>query len=106
MRRIAKGLKRFVIDAQEPFIVKANHTAQGYDQFRGQGLKEPLQTVTGSNGFAIVTPFVTKFRNGAVGHRADEPLHTITANSFIKRPGGAAPIGLVSPTLIASITTP
>ena len=101
MRRIAKGLKRFVIDAQEPFIVKANHTAQGYDQFRGQGLKEPLQTVTGSNGFAIVTPFVTKFRNGAVGHRADEPLHTITANSFIKRHGGAAPIGLVSPTLIA-----
>src|SRR5690606_4651273 len=31
MRRIAQGLKRFVIDAQEPFIVKTNHTAPWYD---------------------------------------------------------------------------
>lgn len=101
MRRIAQGLKRFVIEAKEPFIVKANHTAPWYDQFRGQGLTDPLQTVTASHGFALVTPYVTKFRNGAVGHRADEPLHTITANSFVKRPGGAAPIGLVAPTMIA-----
>lgn len=101
MRRIAQGMKRFVLEAEEPFIVKANHCAPGYDQFRGQGLLEPLQTVTASNGYALVTPYVTKFRNGAVGHRADEPMHTVTANSFVKRPGGAAPIGLVAPTMIA-----
>jgi DNA (cytosine-5)-methyltransferase 1 len=39
---------------------------------------------------------MTKFRNGAVGHGLDEPMHTITANSFIKRSGGSVPMGLVA----------
>ncbi|WIX32548.1 DNA cytosine methyltransferase [Salinicola sp. JS01] len=104
MKRIAKGVMRYVVESGDPFIVKCNHTASWYDAFRGQGVGEPLQTLTTSPGFAVVAPHITKFRSGAVGHRADEPMHTITANANVNRPGvnpgGAAPLGLVSATMV------
>lgn len=43
LRRVARGMKRYVIDAEKPFIVTCNH---GGDWFRGQGLDEPLCTLT------------------------------------------------------------
>ncbi len=87
MRRIAKGVERFVIDAAEPFIVKCNHTSNRtvYDAFRGQGLDEPLQTITQKLGYAIVqpllAPFITEHANASHQRNmpADEPLRTICA---------------------------
>lgn len=87
LRRIAKGLDRFVINAAEPFIVKCNHTSTRtvYDCFRGQGINEPLQTITQSPGFAVVqptiVPFITEFANASNQRNmpADEPLRTICA---------------------------
>lgn len=87
LRRIAKGLERFVINAAEPFIVKCNHTSTRtvYDCFRGQGINEPLQTVTATPGFAVVqptlAPFITEFANASNQRNmpADEPLRTICA---------------------------
>lgn len=87
LRRIAKGLERFVINAAEPFIVKCNHTSTRtvYDCFRGQGINEPLQTVTATPGFALVqpqlAPFITEHANASQQRNmpADEPLRTICA---------------------------
>lgn len=87
MRRIAKGLERFVINAAEPFIVKCNHTSTrtAYDCFRGQGINEPLQTITQTPGFAVVqptfAPFITEHANASHQRNmpADEPLRTICA---------------------------
>lgn len=89
MRRIARGIQRFVIDNPMPFIVKCNHTSTktNYDCFRGQSLAEPLQTITKTHGYALVSPHITKFRTGATGQECDEPLSTITAGSS-ERPGG------------------
>ncbi|MDK2375304.1 DNA cytosine methyltransferase [Serratia fonticola] len=89
MRRIARGIQRFVINNPTPFIVKCNHTSTktNYDCFRGQSLTEPLQTITKTHGYAIVSPHITKFRTGATGQQCDEPLSTITAGSS-ERPGG------------------
>ncbi|MFS7181407.1 DNA cytosine methyltransferase [Serratia proteamaculans] len=89
LKRIARGIQRFVIDSSTPFIVKCNHTSTKttYDCFRGQSLKDPLQTITKTHGYALVTPHVTKFRTGATGQECDEPLSTITAGSS-DRPGG------------------
>ncbi|WP_269935832.1 DNA cytosine methyltransferase [Serratia liquefaciens] len=89
LRRIARGIQRFVIDSPNPFIVKCNHTSTKttYNCFRGQSLDEPLQTITKTPGYALVTPHVTKFRTGATGQECDEPLSTITAGSS-ERPGG------------------
>ncbi len=69
MRRIARGIQRFVIDNPTPFIVKCNHTSSKttYDTFRGQGLDKPLQTITRKHGYAVVDPKLVPFTIGAGG---------------------------------------
>ncbi|MGC6386546.1 DNA cytosine methyltransferase [Ewingella sp. S1.OA.A_B6] len=101
LKRIARGIQRFVIDNPTPFIVKCNHTSTktSYDCFRGQPLDEPLQTITKTHGYAVVTPHITKFRTGATGQECNEPLPTITAGSS-ERPGGNGhALGMVEATL-------
>lgn len=90
MKRIARGIKKFVIDNPTPFIVKCNHTTTKgtYDVFRGQSLSEPLQTITTAPGFALVTPFLATYytettENGVRGQTLQDPIATIpTANRF------------------------
>jgi DNA (cytosine-5)-methyltransferase 1 len=89
MKRIARGIQRFVLDNPTPFIVKCNHTSNRtkYDCFRGQSLEEPLKTITQTHGYAVVTPHLTKFRTGATGQELTEPAPTVTAGTS-QRPGG------------------
>ncbi|EIJ8979589.1 DNA cytosine methyltransferase [Citrobacter freundii] len=89
LKRIARGIQRFVIESASPFIVKCNHTTTKgkYDCFRGQALGEPLQTITKTHGYAIAVPHLTKFRTGATGQPVTEPVPTVTAGTS-KRPGG------------------
>lgn len=81
MRRIAAGLKRFVVDNPNPFIVTVNHGSTGND-FRGQDINDPLHTVTQKNGFGLVetkvAPFITEHANGSNQRNmpSDEPLRT------------------------------
>lgn len=77
LKRIAKGLQKFVIDNPEPFIVQVNHSGES---FRGQRLDEPMPTVTSKHGFGVVTPYVVGICQQGGGDRvrsADEPLTTI-----------------------------
>jgi len=99
LRRIAHGIVKFVINNPSPFIVPLTHHGSAG---RSYPLADPLPTVTGANRgeMAVVSPHITKFRNGAIGHDAGEPLATVTANSYIKRPGGSAPLGVVGATLV------
>ncbi len=101
LRRIARGLERFVINNPTPFIVKCNHTSTKtkYDCFRGQALDEPLQTITRTHGFAVVTPHLTKFRTGAVGQELSEPMPTVTAGSSVRPGGNGHALGMVEATL-------
>lgn len=82
LRRIARGIQRFVIDSPTPFIVKCNHTSTKtvYNCFRGQPLDEPLQTITKTHGYALVSPMIV----GAGGPKysakprpTDQPMHTL-----------------------------
>ncbi|WP_152051766.1 DNA cytosine methyltransferase [Tautonia marina] len=88
LRRIAAGIRRFVIEASEPFIVNLTH--HGSD--RVESLDEPFRTVTGANRGekALVTPFIARTAHGDVDkngkrrgkgqHSVGEPLHTVTAS--------------------------
>ncbi|WP_275261522.1 DNA cytosine methyltransferase [Citrobacter freundii] len=89
LKRIARGIQRFVIESASPFIVKCNHTTTKgkYNCFRGQALSEPLQTITKTHGYALAVPHLTKFRTGATGQPVTEPVPTVTAGTS-KRPGG------------------
>jgi len=99
LRRIAHGIMRFVVNNPKPFIIPITHSG---GETRAHSLDEPVRTVTTANRgeLAVIAPHVTKFRSGSVGHAADEPLHTITANSFVKRPGGSTPLGVVAATMV------
>lgn len=76
LRRIAKGIMRYVVNNPEPFIV-TYYGSKGPD-FRGQPINEPLKTQTTENRHALITPFLTEHAN-ASGQRtfqADSPLRT------------------------------
>lgn len=97
MRRTARGVMRYVIEAAKPFIVPITHS--GAD--RVHSLDDPLRTLTTAHRgeLSVVVPSVAKFRTGAVGGDMRDPLPTVTANSFNKRPGGAIPLGVMAASL-------
>ncbi|HIE8647809.1 TPA: DNA cytosine methyltransferase [Klebsiella variicola subsp. variicola] len=102
LRRIARGIQRFVIDSAEPFIVKCNHTTTKgqYNFFRGQSMAGPLQTITKTHGFAVAVPHLTKFRTGATGQPVTEPVPTVIAGTS-RRPGGKGhALGIVEAGLV------
>lgn len=87
MRRIARGLKKFVLDNPEPFIVDRKayaliqyHSETATDEVRGQGIKDPIMTVDGSNRYGLVTGFLSKFYKSGIGQDLREPLHTVTTS--------------------------
>ncbi|NDW33814.1 DNA cytosine methyltransferase [Salipiger sp. PrR007] len=68
-----------------------------------QSVTEPAHTVTaGGAGLTLIAPSIAKFMTGATGSDIAAPLPTVTANSYLKRPGGAAPLGILAP-LLASL---
>lgn len=97
LKRIARGIQRFVIDSASPFIVKCNHTTTKgkYDCFRGQALSEPLQTITKTHGYALAVPHLTKFRTGATGLPVTEPVPTVTAGTSKRLGGNGHALGIV-----------
>uniref|UniRef100_UPI004047CDDB DNA cytosine methyltransferase n=1 Tax=Rheinheimera sp. TaxID=1869214 RepID=UPI004047CDDB len=81
MRRIAKGIQRFVIDAAQPFIVTCNHSGES---FRGQGLDKPFNTVLANRDahclvVPTLTPFITEHASNQRNMPANEPLRTVCA---------------------------
>ncbi|MDR1659855.1 MAG: DNA cytosine methyltransferase [Desulfovibrio sp.] len=80
LRRIARGIQRFVLDAPEPFIVNLNHTTRdgSYDCFRGASLNDPLPTITKTPGLGVVAPYIVTNTSGHAPHAASSPLSTIT----------------------------
>ncbi len=100
MARVARGTKRYVLDAAKPFLVSVAH---GYSGGRREyPLDDPFGVVTaGGISHAVVSPSITRFNYGATGSSMDEPAPTVTANSYIKKPGGAAPLGVIAPSLSA-----
>lgn len=100
-KRIANGIKKYIIDAESPYIVRNGEALAYIIQYhgetragdsRGQLLTEPIKTIDTSNRYGLVTAFITKYYKTGIGQGCDEPLHTITTS-----PGH---FGLVSAFLI------
>lgn len=83
MRRIHRGIFKYVINNPEPFIISVNHAG---DRFRGQEIKEPLTTVTAKNGYGLVTPYIvqtgqTGFAQDKRSYSIEQPLTTIVTKA-------------------------
>lgn len=70
------------------FLAKTNHTAHYYNCFRGQGFGQPLQTITQTHGFSLVSAALAPFVVGAGGPRyggkpvvVDKPFGTMTSEN-------------------------
>lgn len=85
LRRIAAGVKRFVLEATEPFVVSLDHRSSSVDAVL-RGLDEPLSTVTVKNRHALVQAGLINTRNGERRGQAPrirdlaEPFPTVTAH--------------------------
>lgn len=87
MKRIARGLVRYVIEAEKPFIVEGQFTpfitehANASNQ-RNMPADEPLRTICAQvkgGHFAVVAPVIARQFGKSVGHAVDAPSATITA---------------------------
>lgn len=82
MKRIARGIQKFVVDNPEPFIVKFQQNSIG------QEIRNPIHTVmAGATRFGLVAPFLSQYHSyptdGARGQRMDTPLLTVdTSNRY------------------------
>ena len=87
MDRIARGLKKFVLDNPEPFIIQCNHGGER----RPNDIREPMPTITGKHGYGIVEPYLVQCKFNNEAQDVQKPIGTLTTvGSHL----------LVSPTLI------
>lgn len=87
IERIAKGIKKFVIDAENAFVVPKEHSlpfitehANASSQ-RNMPANEPLRTICAAvkgGHFAIVCAHIAKHYTGVDGSDIQGPLHTVT----------------------------
>lgn len=79
MRRIARGLDKFTIKSDKPYIIQI-----GYGERKGQNprindIDTPLNTIVSTVKQAVVSPSVQKYFGGVTGSRIDKPIGTVTA---------------------------
>lgn len=85
LERIARGLKKFVIENPEPFIIPI-----GYGERKGQAprihdIEKPLPTIVGSGKHYLcepkLTPYIMCNNENNVGANVESPLPTITTGN-------------------------
>lgn len=80
LRRIAKGIMRYVVDAEEPYIVNVANSKTSGRAPNVWPMGEPLRTITSAPGFAMVAPTIVPVTHQG-GDRTEsigEPFRTIT----------------------------
>ena len=102
MKRIARGLKKFVLENSEPFIVQVNHSGAKSDYCKstklipylsvnrenhfGSDLREPVHTITGNNQHMLMTPTLIQYHSetaqGEVrGQTIEDPIMTVDGSN-------------------------
>ena len=80
MRRVARGVDKFVVKSANPFLVVVNHAGE----FRGQEIGDPLQTITAKHGYGVASPVMAPLtmhnNENATGTKITEPVNTITSS--------------------------
>ena len=82
MRRIARGLKKFVLDNPEPFIVQCNHGGNR----KPQDIREPMPTITGKHGYGIISPVLIQYHSETStdevrGQGIESPIMTVDGSN-------------------------
>lgn len=102
MERIARGLKKFVIDNDEPFVVRANHSGAtpGYcpcimcnnENNAGASVETPLPTITTGNRNFLAAPTLIQYHS----ETSDKEVRGQTISDPIMTVDGSNRYGLVT----------
>ena len=82
MARIARGLKKFILENPEPFIIQCNHGGK-----RKPGdIREPMPTITGKHGYGIIAPTLIQYHSETVkdevrGQTISDPVMTVDSSN-------------------------
>lgn len=96
MRRIAHGIKRYVIDAAKPYIVQVGYGERDGQTPRTMDVDSPLGSAVSTGKHAIVTPILSKYHGAKTDSDArckelSEPFATLDTQPRF---------ALVAPTLV------
>jgi DNA (cytosine-5)-methyltransferase 1 len=84
LRRIAKGIMRYVVNNPEPFIVPLTpiistyYGAKSANDDRCSRPDQPIATQTTENRHAVVSAFLAKHYGGVTGQEINKPSGTVT----------------------------
>lgn len=92
LKRVARGVDKFVIKAARPFIVPIGYGERQGQSPRVQDIRRPISTVVSSAKQYLAAPCMTKFQQNSIGKRMDSPIDTVMA--------GVTRFGLTAPTII------
>ena len=87
LRRIAKGIMRYVVNAAEPFIITSGYGERAGQSPRVPGIDKPFGTVVaGGVKHALIKPFISTYygdkrQSDVRGSAMDEPLRTQTTEN-------------------------
>lgn len=87
LRRIAHGIKRYIIDTAEPYIVRIGHTGHG-ESGKIRSTNEPLSTITTKAEHLLASPTLIQAGYGERDGQAprvpglDKPLGTVVAGGI------------------------
>jgi DNA (cytosine-5)-methyltransferase 1 len=83
LKRIARGLEKFVFNSPEPFIVSIGQT--GFSKDRSRSIHEPLNTIVTKAEACLIAPTLIQYhtettKNGVRGQRINEPIMTLDSS--------------------------
>ena len=81
MERIARGLKKFVLENPEPFIIQCNHGGER----RPNDIREPMPTITG-NQQCLISPTLIQYhsetsKDEVRGQTIEDPIMTVDGSN-------------------------
>ena len=82
MDRIARGVKKFILENPEPFLIQCNHDGER----KPRDLRQPIPTITGKHGFGIVAPILIQYHSETTkdtvrGQEIEDPLMTVDSSN-------------------------
>lgn len=105
LRRIAKGIRKFVFENPEPFIVRLGQTGFGGDGLQ-YSIRDPLTTVTSKAEHCLVVPHLQRQFGSSTGSDMRDPMGTVMPGGQGKTALCAALLEKYSPGAVADLSVP
>jgi DNA (cytosine-5)-methyltransferase 1 len=87
LRRIARGIKRYVLESADPFIVRIGHTGHG-DAGKVRDIEEPLSTITTKAEHCLIAPVLAELGHADRDGRERAPVDLHQPTGTIMAGGG------------------